>query len=115
MGEKMGLLFTVAIFAMGLLPFLLDMFTFNVQTTQFLNAATEMQQLVTEEGGITDRVRYVQDHTAITYVFTNEAGEVVNGNSEIGEVIYIDYRYKWKGLFSEQLLKTANTVRVARR
>lgn len=115
MGEKTGLLFTIAIFAMFILPLSLDILSLNISTYQFLNTATEMKQLITEEGGITARVKTAVDSSRITYTFKNEAGNVVDGRNSPGEVLYIDYQYDWKGIFSEETLKTSNSVRISRR
>lgn len=115
MGEKLGFLFTIAIFAMSLLPLGLDAFTFNVRTSQFLNAATEMQQVVKEEGGITDRVHYINDNSSISYTFKNKDGQIIDGKQDVGEVIYIEYQYDWKGIYTQKTFKTINTVLVDRR
>jgi len=111
----MGFLFTIAIFAMCLLPMCIDFFTLNVTTSQFLNASTEMQQLVSEEGGITERVHNVMDSSAINYTFKDKAGQEIDGVQDVGKEIYIDYKYDWKGIFTKDTLETTNTVRVARR
>lgn len=111
----MGLLFSIAVFVMGLLPMGIDIFTFNVASSQFLNATTEMQQIVTEEGGITDRVHYIADSSTIKYTFKNEAGSLVDGIQDVGDVIYIDYQYDYKGIYTNDSLKTSNTIRVSRR
>lgn len=115
MGEKTGFLFALAIVVMCMLPAGIDFFTLNVTTSQFLNTTTEMQQLINEEGGITDRVKYVVNSSSINYSFTDETGKKVDGIQDVGDVIYIDYEYEWDGLYSNESLKTTNTVRIARR
>lgn len=97
MGEKMGFMTVILIFGIGVLPLLFSAFTSHVTTGKLLTISTEMQQLVSAEGGVTEKVNNeVQglEDSGFEITFTDNGGNPVNSQVTVGETIYINYSIK---------------------
>lgn len=80
MGEKTGLLTTLIIIAVFVLPLFQNNFSNNAKGTKVLNTATQLQQMVSAEGGVTPRVENtISELTSHGYniEITSEEGEAV--------------------------------------
>lgn len=97
MGEKMGFMTVILIFGIGVLPLLFTAFSSHVSTGKLLTVSTEMQQLVSAEGGVTEKVNdSVQrlENRGFEITFKDRNGNPVNGQVAVGETIYINYSVK---------------------
>lgn len=97
MGEKVGFMTVLMIFGAFIVPFILTVYINDVQGTKLLSLSTEVQQLVSAEGGLTPRVEqlvndFAEDGVSIT--FEDEDGNAVTGTVPVGEKITIHYKYR---------------------
>lgn len=114
MGEKKGFLFTLFILGAFVLPFALDIWIANVRSDQFMKVATEMHQLVEQEGGATATVMEVRDKLAeggLNVTFSHQ------GRQPVGTEVVIRYQYEYHGIIGTILKEydTTNKVIVSRR
>ncbi|MEN1969696.1 hypothetical protein WMZ97_16660 [Lentibacillus sp. N15] len=124
MGEKVGFMSMLLIFALFFIPFLFTTFTNQVDSSNVLTASTEMQQLIKSEGGITLKVseagKRLKEKGINTIYRINEEREVsielINAfaeaganlpGQEVGETIKVTYE--------KNGFKTSNTVRILKR
>lgn len=110
MGEKTGFMTVLFIFGAFILPLLLRVYIDNVHTQQLLTVSTEMQQLVSAEGGVTERVQNVANQLkekGLTITFKDENGNPVAGKVPVGKQIIMDYQYNG--------FKTSNSTIILKR
>lgn len=110
MGEKKGFLAVMLIFGLFMIPLLFNIYTNNVKTSKLLTISTEMQQLVSTEGGITNKVKNAVTKLqgeGIKIEFKDGNGNVVNNKVPVGEEIFIYYDYDG--------FKTSNSVIITKR
>ncbi|MEK5504087.1 hypothetical protein [Bacillus sp. FSL M8-0168] len=118
MGELKGLAIAVLMFAVLFLPFQLNIWINHNQNSQLLNASTEIQKLVAEEGGVTDTVKKIQNQLSekgATITFVDNNGKVVDGKQKVGTTINILYKYTYPGVYAQNTIQTANSVVINRR
>lgn len=90
----------------------------NVEASNFQNAATEMQQLVNQEGGVTAPVLEAQEKLAdkgATIQFKDDAGNLISGKQPVGTTINIEYDYEYNNIYGKEQLATSNSTLVDRR
>lgn len=112
MGEMKGAIFTVAFFVAIIIPFFLSMGIGAINQHAFMKVATEVTEMVKEEGGITPRVSDVANR------LTDKGYEITfnnNGGSTFGDQVVIHYEYKYINVRGEETLDTQNTVFISRR
>lgn len=110
MGEKIGFMTVLIIFVMVLLPVLFTSFKSHVEGSTLLNISTEMQQLVSAEGGVTDKVENVVDSLeskGVEVTITDKSGNAVTGKVPVGERVYLTYE--------KDGFKTRNSVVILKR
>jgi hypothetical protein len=118
MGENMGYAFGLLILVVFGVPLLLGLNIDQNSRSQLLNVSTEMQQLVSQEGGVTDPVHRYANHLkekGATVTFLDENGAAVDGKQEVGSKVYIQYKYKYQNVSSEKVAETSNTALISRR
>lgn len=97
MGEKTGFMTVLLIFGAFLIPIMLTLYINNIEGSKLLSLSTEMQQLVSAEGGVTDKVQHAVDTFAenrVEITFKDSEGNPVTGRVPVGEEITINYKYK---------------------
>lgn len=97
MGEKMGFFGVLIIFAVVIIPFMFHAFNVQTQGSTLLATASEVQQLVASEGGVTAKVKGLVtslNDRGYTISFKNESGNVVNGKVDAGKNVIIHYEYE---------------------
>ena len=118
MSEFKGFLFSMLLFVAFFLPFLLSMGIQSIQQNAFLKVTTEVQQMVEYEGGITERIKNVADNLnkkGFTLSFYDEKGNKVSGKQPVGRTVEIRYKYKYNGVYGEQIFDTSNYVTILKR
>jgi len=96
MGEKTGFITVLLLFAIGIFPILLNTFTSQVNSSKILTVSTEIQQLVTAEGGVTDKVKKAVDKLdsqGYHIEFTDSNGNPVTGKVDVGKEVVINYEF----------------------
>lgn len=107
MGEKTGLMTGLLIIALVVLPVLIASFVGYVKTGKLLTASTEVQQLVSAEGGVTDTVESEISRLAnkgIAISIEDKNGNPVTGKVPVGEKITIHYQYGDKSTSNQVLI-----------
>lgn len=97
MGEKTGFMTVLFIFGIFIMPIMMTLYINNVEGSKMLSLSTEMQQLVSAEGGVTSRVQEAANKLAeqgVTITFTDNNGNTVYGKVPAGETVNIHYKYK---------------------
>lgn len=97
MGEKTGFMTVLLIFGAFVLPLLLIMYINNVEGSKLLSLSTEVQQLVSAEGGVSDRVEQLVNDLAdkgVDITFRDNSGNTITGRVPVGETVNIHYKYK---------------------
>lgn len=110
MGEKTGFMTVLFIFGAFIIPIMLVLFINNVEGSKLLTLSTEMQQMVSAEGGVSDRVKQVVNelqNQGVTITFEDENGNTVTGTVPAGKKITIHYKYKH--------FETSNSTTILRR
>lgn len=110
MGEKTGFMFVLLIFSITLLPFLLNTFEKQTHSSKLLTLTTEVQQMVSAEGGVTNKVKDLTSAVREKDVFIeyfDTQGSPITGKVDVGEEIIIKYEYRG--------FKTENSVVILRR
>ncbi|MFD2658476.1 hypothetical protein [Gracilibacillus thailandensis] len=96
MGEKTGFMTVLFIFGAFVIPFMLTMYINNIEGSKLLTLSTEMQQMVSAEGGVTDKVEHAVNELSgkgVEITFKDSAGNPVTGRVPVGEKINIHYKY----------------------
>lgn len=96
MGEKTGFMGVLIILAVGVIPFLFNLFDTQVKTNKLMSLSNEVQQLVVAEGDITPTVRSVVNgfkEKGINIEFRDKNGNIIHSSPGIGEKLYIHYEY----------------------
>ena len=96
MGEKIGFMTTLLIFGIGIIPLLISTFTDHTQSAKLLTISTEVQQMVTAEGGVTEIVEGVVSNLAnqgVEVSFWDKEGNPITGIVPVGEEIVIQYEW----------------------
>lgn len=110
MGEKVGFMKVLLIFGAFIVPFIFNVYINHVQGAKLLSLSTEVQQLVSAEGGVTPRVEQLVNEFAekgVSITFEDENGNAVTGTVPVGEKITIHYKY--------QDLETSNSTTILKR
>ncbi|MEV2908309.1 hypothetical protein ABNF65_06540 [Paenibacillus larvae] len=118
MSELKGAIFSILILVAFILPVLLFIGIQSIHQNGFLKTATEVEQMIEREGGVTPRVQQVADflgQKGYTISFSDTSGKPVMGKQSIGTIIRIQYQYAFENVFRPQLLTTTNYVTVMRR
>lgn len=96
MGEKTGFMAVLIIFAIGVIPFLFNMFDTQVKSSKLLALSNEVNQLIVAEGDITPTVKDVVTDFAdkgVVIEFKDKNNNVITSSPGIGEKIIIVYKY----------------------
>lgn len=96
MGEKTGFMVVLFLFGAFVIPLMLIMYIHNIQGAKLMSLSTEMQQLVSAEGGVTPKVQHAVNELSVNGVqitFEDESGNPVTGTVPVGETITIHYKY----------------------
>lgn len=96
MGEKTGFLTLLLLFAIGILPLLLNMFETQVKSSRLLALSNEINQLIVAEGDITPNVQEVVNtfsEKGIDIEFRDKNNNLITSSPGIGEKIIIVYKY----------------------
>ena len=110
MGEKTGFLLVLLIFGVAIIPFMLNGFDKQVKSSKLLSLSNEVQQLVSAEGGVSDKVQNVSDQfreKGVTIEFTDKHGNPITGKVNAGDEVFIQYEFDG--------FETKNSVVVLRR
>lgn len=94
MGEKLGFMTVLLIFAIAVIPALFVSWQSHVEGSTLLNVSTEMQQLVSAEGGVTDKVQNAVsalEKRGIDVSIQDESGNSVTGKVPVGEKLIMTY------------------------
>ncbi|MEC1158682.1 hypothetical protein [Cytobacillus horneckiae] len=97
MGEKLGFIKILLIAVVFVIPIFLLVFKTQVDNTKLLNVSVEVQQLVSAEGGLSSKVSKVIsefEKKGLQIELKDAAGNRVNGKVDVGEDVYITYKYK---------------------
>lgn len=107
MGEKLGFMTVLLLIAVGIVPFMLNMFDEHVKTSKLLSLSNEMQQLVSAEGDITPKVTHAVnelEEKGVEVEFKDQNGNIITSSPGIGEKVIIEYRYDGYGLSNSVVL-----------
>ncbi len=119
MSEKTGFLFCLLIFSVFILPFGGNLFYVNFHVDQFMKTTLDVQKVMSEEGGITNRMIYLTtglQEKGYEINFTNEEGDRMDGLLAPGEVVHIQYKCQFRNFFGEiNELTTSNQVHIEKR
>lgn len=97
MGEKTGFLTVLLIFGIGIIPLLLSTFQDHVTSSKLLTLSTEMQQLVSSEGGVTDKVNNVVsefENRGVNISFADKNGNTISGKVPVGQEVFMTYEFR---------------------
>src|SRR5690625_2790847 len=97
MGEKIGFMTVLLLFGVFIVPFLLLGFIGQVESSKFLTIANEVQQLVSAEGGDTEKVHSVVsdlEEKGVFIEFSDVEGQPMNDKVDAGEEVIINYNFK---------------------
>jgi len=97
MGEKIGFMTVLLLFGVFIVPFLLLGFIGQVESSKFLTIANEVQQLVSAEGGVTEKVHSVVsdlEEKGVFIEFSDVEGQPINDKVDAGEEVIINYNFK---------------------
>lgn len=96
MGEKTGFLMVLVIFGAFIVPILIGSFISHWEGSQVLTVSTEMQQLVSAEGGLTPKVQQAIDNfgsKGLAITLTDSTGAPLTGKAPVGETIKMTYEF----------------------
>lgn len=97
MGEKIGFTTVLTLFGAFILPILISIFVTQVEGSKIMSRTAEVRQMVSSEGGITDKVRVVLDRLedyGVEITIKDSNGNLVTGRVPVGEQVYLEYKYK---------------------
>lgn len=97
MGEKIGFMTVLVLFSIFLLPLSLNTFFNHIEGGKMLSLTAEMQQLVSAEGGVSQRVNDVVEEMegrGVGISFQDENGNPINSKVDVGTKVIIHYEYK---------------------
>lgn len=124
MGEKKGLIFTMFILAVFLLPLGIEIFKVNMVTEHFTKATNQVTQLIKVEGGKTKKVEEMVGNLTIgggkgntLLVTTNYSGDDT-GKADVGSTITINYSYEHDLTFyatTTMTLTSSTTIAIDKR
>ncbi|MEL3959566.1 hypothetical protein NST17_20650 [Caldifermentibacillus hisashii] len=95
MGEKLGFMTVLLIFSIAVIPTLFVSFQSHVEGSTLLNISTEMQQLVSAEGGVTNKVQNAVsalEKRGVDITIQDESGKNVTGKVPVGEKVVMTYK-----------------------
>lgn len=122
MGELKGMMLAILIFGAFIIPLQLDIWRQTQVTTQMSNMATELQQIIQNEGGVSNKVKLLanrlEDNTdgKLDIDFRDESGRTVNSIVDYDTQVNIEYTYDYEGIFGINTdFETSNGVTIRRR
>lgn len=108
------MIFFVAILFPGILQFGID----SLNQNAFTKNTKEFTELVQEEAGLTSKSKEVKarlETKGYEVKLTDQQGTTVTGTVPYGSTINLAYRYTFKSVFKERVLKSTNTALVTKR
>lgn len=108
------MIFFVAILFPGILQFGID----SLNQNAFTKNTKEFTELVQEEAGLTSKSKEVKarlETKGYEVKLTDQQGTTVTGTVPYGNTINLAYRYTFKSVFKERVLKSTNTALVTKR
>lgn len=108
------MIFFVAILFPGILQFGID----SLNQNAFTKNTKEFTELVQEEAGLTSKSKEVKarlETKGYEVKLTDQQGTTITGTVPYGSTINLAYRYTFKSVFKERVLKSTNTALVTKR